>query len=323
MPDASGDAPVPNFVLNAVPKYLLTLWEYIIKRPRRFFLQYEQEPERYLDPWLFLILNALAAAGLALLVTSSGTSAQQWDWNAFWTIVPAGFMSHFLVVACGGLAALLTRQSVTPRAMLTAFSYASTWVLLYVPAFAWTGESYIKGHPSWPLPALLLCSIEIVHIGYLVVSFARLNYIEGRHAVYFMATTIALTLAISAATMLGLAKLTDQDRAGSLAQPPQTAIDHYFVPLCNHATLNARVETQESDTLAWFEWGKTPNLGTTTVKRRFTSDADMHQPLGNLREQTTYFYRVVMSNKHGTRRGLLLSFTTARCEDATTYTTNP
>src|SRR5436309_357909 len=94
------------FVVEGVPRYLLTLWEYVCRRPRRFFLQYEQQPERYMAPWPFLLLNAALAAALTVL-TERGTKPPRWDWTAFTGWLFIALVANMFVVAYGALAGRL------------------------------------------------------------------------------------------------------------------------------------------------------------------------------------------------------------------------
>jgi hypothetical protein len=193
--------------VDGVPRYLLTIVEYIAKRPRRFFLQYELEPQRYIAPWPFLLINALLTAGLAQAVDRMGdSSSPAWNWTLYWKIVPAGFVTHFLVVGCGALAAVLTRQRITLNAMMTAFAYASVWVLVYVPALAATGEFERHSAAGTAYLSLAIFS-ELCHIVYLVSGFVRLNYLAGRRAVGFVILTFVLTGVGSAATLLVITHL--------------------------------------------------------------------------------------------------------------------
>jgi hypothetical protein len=192
--------------VDGVPRYLLTIVEYIAKRPRRFFLQYEQEPQRYIAPWPFLLINALLAAGLAQAVDRLGDfSSSDWNWSLYWKIVPAGFLTHILVVGCGALAAVLTRQRITLKAMMTAFAYASVWVLVYVPALAAIGEYERHSVAHTTCLWLAICS-ELCHIVYLVAGFVRLNYLAGRRVVVFVILTLVLTGVGSVAALLVLAR---------------------------------------------------------------------------------------------------------------------
>jgi hypothetical protein len=60
--------------------------------------------------------------------------------------------------------------------------------------------------------------------------------------------------------------------------------------------------------------GEAPNLGNVTIKQRFTDDTDYEMLIVGLKENTTYHYRAIVSNIHGTAEGRVNSFTTAPCE---------
>lgn len=100
---------------------------------------------------------------------------------------------------------------------------------------------------------------------------------------------------------------------------PQPPDEHFNIAEWNHNTCNSiiimgSVRPYCEETFAWFEWGETPDLGNMTTKQRFNNDANYHQYLTDLKENTTYFYRVVASNSKGTTTGNVKSFTTSRCE---------
>ena len=83
---------------------------------------------------------------------------------------------------------------------------------------------------------------------------------------------------------------------------------------CNGRIITGEVQPNCVETFAWFEWGETPELGNVTIKQRFIDDAHYEQLLTDLKENTTYFYRVVASNINGTTKSNVNSFTTSRCE---------
>jgi TIR domain len=82
---------------------------------------------------------------------------------------------------------------------------------------------------------------------------------------------------------------------------------------CNSVTLNAQVDPDGVETVVWFEWGETPELGKITSKQRFSDKAVYYQDLIGLKENTTYFYRAMATDKNRTSEGRVFSFTTARC----------
>lgn len=103
----------------------------------------------------------------------------------------------------------------------------------------------------------------------------------------------------------------------------QTNNESYSVPAVNTQTasfiyqnsalLNGAVNPQGAVTSAWFEYGTSPSLGSTT----FAQPAGMGVnsilysfALTGLSADTTYYYRAVASNKNGTVYGSILSFRT-------------
>jgi len=89
---------------------------------------------------------------------------------------------------------------------------------------------------------------------------------------------------------------------------------HFSSPRCKSATIKGAVQGFGAETLVWFEWGETPDLGNVTMKQRFTEDTGYYQDIVDLKENTTYYYRAMASDINGTAEGRVNSFTTARCE---------
>jgi len=87
-----------------------------------------------------------------------------------------------------------------------------------------------------------------------------------------------------------------------------------FIPHCSERIITGIVEPNGERTLAWFEWGETRDLGNVTL-RRGINEVTLHmEHLVNLKENTTYFYRLVVENVNGMAGGRVGSFTTARCD---------
>jgi hypothetical protein len=83
---------------------------------------------------------------------------------------------------------------------------------------------------------------------------------------------------------------------------------------CTWTQLRGSVKVADAETLVWFEWGETPELGMVTPKQRFSKDTIFYQDLINLKENTKYWYRTYSSSANGTTEGRVYSFTTRRCE---------
>jgi hypothetical protein len=80
------------------------------------------------------------------------------------------------------------------------------------------------------------------------------------------------------------------------------------------ATLNAIVNPNGRQTSAWFEYGITPALGTSTVNQVLGSGTDnvpVSTILTGLNAATPYYYRIVANSSVGTANGTILNFTTA------------
>jgi hypothetical protein len=305
--------------VDGFPRYLLTLWEYIFKGPRRFFIKYEQDSQCYVAPWPFLLFNALVVAALIVIVpnASRGVSNWRWDWSSYWSVVPAGFVTDILVVLWGVLAAKLTRQQVTARAMWTAYAYSSAWVLFYLPAVASLDVHMSK---SQYLGLLGLATVlQLCRIAYLIASFVRFNYLGGRQAVYFASLTATFAIISSVGVLLAFTRVSTVASNSSPEAPAiQRSIDHYPVPLCREAVVHGFLETEAEHTSVWFEWGETPDLGNATPVVSLTAPGPFNATLSRLHERRTYFYRTVMLNRFGKRYGKLISFNTPSCKATTT-----
>lgn len=83
------------------------------------------------------------------------------------------------------------------------------------------------------------------------------------------------------------------------AKPPIDLTQPKYLAHCNTAVLEGDVMTGDNVTLIWFEWGPTPELGSTTMQQTFTKDAEFYQHLSGLTENTRYYYRAVAENVDG------------------------
>ena len=101
----------------------------------------------------------------------------------------------------------------------------------------------------------------------------------------------------------------------SLAQPPAATTAAATNVTTTTATLNGSINPNGLATDAWFEWGTSDTLATSTstVSQAIgsgTSAVPVSANLTNLLAGTTYFFRAVGMNSSGTARGSILSFTT-------------
>ena len=85
--------------------------------------------------------------------------------------------------------------------------------------------------------------------------------------------------------------------------------------LTDRAVLNGTVNPNGSDTDAWFEGGTDPAMSTWTTTRRqskqpLTTPLSFRAPIRGFSPYTTYYYRAVASNRFGTQRGDIQSFST-------------
>lgn len=95
------------------------------------------------------------------------------------------------------------------------------------------------------------------------------------------------------------------------------------------ADLNGHVDPNGSDTLFWFEYGQTPDLGNiTSFQSAGAGDVSqaLSASLSGLKALTKYYFRVNAQNQYGTVNGTILSFTTsgpAASGAPTVSTSNP
>jgi phosphodiesterase/alkaline phosphatase D-like protein len=79
------------------------------------------------------------------------------------------------------------------------------------------------------------------------------------------------------------------------------------------ATINGTVDPNGASATAYFQWGKTSSLGSTTGSQNVGSGDNPQNAsagLSGLAPNTTYYYRVVGTNSKGTAYGDIKSFTT-------------
>jgi hypothetical protein len=104
----------------------------------------------------------------------------------------------------------------------------------------------------------------------------------------------------------------------ALAQPgPPIATTGTAGPLSDHgAIVNGSVDPRMIDTTWSFQYGPTAAYGSTTpaqaVAGSTVGSSNISAPLGNLKANTTYHYRLVAANSAGTANGADMTFTTAR-----------
>ena len=85
-----------------------------------------------------------------------------------------------------------------------------------------------------------------------------------------------------------------------------------------YANLNASVNTNNSDTRVWFEYGTSQGLGNRTSDRFIgnSGSRSLIEPLSNLNPNTVYYFRVGAANTYGTTYSAVSNF-------ATTANNNP
>src|SRR3989344_2824589 len=87
---------------------------------------------------------------------------------------------------------------------------------------------------------------------------------------------------------------------------------------CDSATLTGFVVPNGNPTSVWFEYGTNQNVvtsggGIRTQVQVFTSNSYVSQLVTGLNENTTYYFRIMLSNRDGSKNGEINSFTTPAC----------
>ncbi len=83
----------------------------------------------------------------------------------------------------------------------------------------------------------------------------------------------------------------------------------------NSAVLNGTVNSNNSETNVWFEYGPTGSLGFTTASQDAGSGnfaVNIASFLSSLNTNTTYYFRIVAQNSFGTTYGSIVSFNTSQ-----------
>jgi hypothetical protein len=299
--------------IEAIPRYLSTIWYYIRLRPRRFFLEYEQAPERFMAPWPFLLLNASIAAGLTFSIVPGNATTPPSTWQDYAEWSASSLFSYLFAVPCGAIAAWLIVKPVKASAMLAAFAFSSAWVPLYLPAFAYGLTRCIidrtEYSPFWLLPGLVLI---FMYWGYLVISLARANFIDGRHLVSFVLITVVLTVVCG--TIISLAVRTRPSTWTKVIEDIQSDDGDVvqYSARCDNAIFSGSAYVG-NDALVWFEWGDTPALGRVTPKRRYLVEGPAYEPVFGLSPNTTYYNRLVGQSAFGVFKTRVRSFKTPPC----------
>ncbi len=104
------------------------------------------------------------------------------------------------------------------------------------------------------------------------------------------------------------------DHTTYTAGPPTTTWAGASLVTTGSAEPYAGVHPHRAATTAYLEWGTTPALGQVTATQELTAltyEKTLRYPLTGLARGTTYWFRVVATNEHGTLVGPTKSFRTA------------
>lgn len=125
-----------------------------------------------------------------------------------------------------------------------------------------------------------------------------------------------------------LGNVDSTDFLGRLRSVPAVATFFATAITPTSATLNGSVTPLGSATNAWFEWGTSPGLETSTSTTPQAVGAGaapvpVSSELSGLTPGTTYFFRAVAMNSAGTSRGSIQSFRAPLVPVQVTFQTNP
>lgn len=194
--------------LDAFEKFGWTAFDFLILRPRRFFVRRKANPERYFKPLPFAVgCFVLYEAGLLAVVTAG---SQLWDWSyvsgadlrikvdvnlaTFLPLAGVGVVFFFtLLLGWVKAAAWIVRRTVPARDIAVALCYSMSTFLITI---AYAGFALFAG--------LIVASVapesgrqsanalgRAFYIGYQVLSVILIG-------VYFIPAFAALTTSISA-----------------------------------------------------------------------------------------------------------------------------
>src|SRR3989338_406744 len=100
--------------------------------------------------------------------------------------------------------------------------------------------------------------------------------------------------------------------AAKAADEPAALTRHALSVEERSAVLNGLVfPGDDLTTSAWFEWGKTETLGSTTGRQSFKGIAEVSDKITGLDRGVTYFFRLIASNSNGTDKGTIFKFKTS------------
>ena len=167
-------------------RYFVTITDFTTQGPKRFFEKSSRDPERYLEPSLFLAVNTLVVALLLVMIGSSGTKRESLDDFLMGATIIIGNGMVYIVLA--KLAGVLTRQTVRAAALFAAYAYTSWWHVLYVPMLSQVERVNDAAYVA-------ASAVQVLFIAHFVVTCLRAT--TPRYAGRFSAVLIALVLVAS------------------------------------------------------------------------------------------------------------------------------
>jgi hypothetical protein len=178
-------------------------------------------------------------------------------------------------------------------------------------------------------PAVLTLAVGQTHPLTAMLEDARENTITGRPVDWTSSAPAVVTVdadGLVRAVTPGEATIqaTSEGVSGQaqltvIGRAPTAVTDSTSAVSGNGATLHGTVNPNGEMTQAWFEWGPTADLGTTTSPQPMgngTTDATLSAALTGLQPATTYFYRVAAENARGTAAGDIQQFRTIQVPPA-------
>jgi hypothetical protein len=297
----------------AIPRYLRTLRSYIFLGPRKFFLQSEVAPSRFMSPWPFFLANvSLGAALAATLAIALDAHETAWDWNLYKALLVVSIAQDVLLLPCALIAAWFALQRMSAETLLTAFAYASAWRLATMPSLVYVFAA-LDGRVSSAVLGYIALTMLLAYDVYLILGIAAHNFMEGRARWSFaLLTVIFFTLLQGLIIFFFVVPADVREYLAKATAARLTGKDSKTVH-CDNAVIEGQVTARGNDTLVWFEWGETAALGQRTSTRRYLDDGPAWEPIANLRANTKYYYRIAVKSTYGVSHGKTATFITPDC----------
>jgi hypothetical protein len=314
-------------LFNLFAQYGETSRDFLIRvRQRQFAQVIQTNKHAYLKPFQFLVISLVISGVSAFTVAAfvlAGSEREALFHLGFLgclAIILFIWLENLVLVVAAKLAAFALGISAPLTDLLDGYCYAS----ILFPFFIVTTELVVLRHQQPSLIALVVAGVvQLIFVG--LACIAMTSFVN-MHPRYTWRVSLGTFLIMVVSSYMVLTAIDQIESPDSYIVHPLSSATHrlessflapsdFSVSECRGVTLNGDVQVNEhhDEITVWFEWGQTPALGNITVTQRFTANANYHQQLAGLKENTKYFFQSVGSSKNGSFRGRLFSFTTARC----------